>query len=128
MSERMIMALQSPPASDDARQRRRLIKVLFCFALVLILGKVPGTPTAPLFTRVFSLEDLPLRLHPHLEYVLFTPLAAIVVVLFRLTLGLSVYGLWRPILLAVAFHLIGLGVGLAFLVAVMAAIALTKSV
>ena len=93
----MIMALQSPPASDDARHRRRLIKVLFCFALVLILGKVPGTPTAALFTRVFSLEDLPLRLHPHLEYVLFTPLAAIVVVLFRLTLGLAVYGLWRDL-------------------------------
>ncbi len=107
-----------------SKERRRLVTVLFSVALVLMLGKVPGMPTSQLFMRVASLEDLPLRMRPHLEYILFTPLATIVVVLFRLTLGLEVYGLWRPILLAVAFRLVGLQIGLTFLLTVMLGIVL----
>ncbi len=126
MSELKDVSVESSDGRQDSKHRRRLMTILFIVVLVIMLGKLPGTPTAELFTRIFSLEDLPLKMRPHLGYVLFTPLATIVVVLFRLTLGLEVYGLWRPIILAVAFHLVGLTVGLLFLFAVMAGIAVVR--
>jgi hypothetical protein len=108
--------------------RRWLLVVLFGLPLLILLGKLPDAPTAALFTRIFTLADLPARMHGHLEYLLFVPLSAVVVVLFRVTLGIPVFGLFRPILLAIAFRITGLELGLAFLGAVMAIIVLIRPV
>jgi len=102
--------------------------VLFALPLASLLGKLPGAPTAPVFTRIFSLANLPVRMHAHLQYLVFVPLSAIVVVLFRVTLGIPVFGLFRPILLGIAFRITGIGLGLAFLAAVMAIIVLVRPV
>src|SRR5262249_43789561 len=48
------------------------------------------------------------------ENVLLVPIGAVVVVLFRLTLGVRVLGLFRPILMAMAFDIIGIPLSLIF--------------
>jgi len=67
------------------------------------------------FAGFLSLEHLPAALERAVENVLFVPLGAVVVVLFRLTLGIRVLGLFRPILMAMAFAIIGAGLSLGFL-------------
>lgn len=109
-------------------QRGPLLVLLFGLPLLILLGKLPNAPTAPLLMRTFTLTDLPVRTHGHLEYLIFIPLSAVVVVLFRVTLGIPVFGLFRPILLAIAFRMVGLELGLAFLALVMTIIVLARPV
>jgi len=116
--------MKATPQAD----RRLLLLVLFGLPLLILLGKLPVAPTAALFTHVFTLADLPVRMHAHLEYVVLVPLSAVIVVLFRVTLGIPVFGLFRPILLAIAFRITGIELGLAFLGAVMAVIVLARPV
>ena len=99
---------------------------LWLFLLIpfaIALGKLPGSPVSALFSNVFSLEGVPKALHRHLEYVFFVPLSAVVVSVFRLTLGLRVLGFFRPILLAIAFREIGIPLGVSFLGLVLASVA-----
>lgn len=114
------------PTSQEHRQL--LLIALFGVPLLILLGKLPGMPTAALFTSTFTLADLPHKMHAHLEYLIFVPLGALVVVLFRVTLGIPVFGLFRPILLAIAFRITGLELGVAFLAAVMLIIVLLRPV
>lgn len=123
----MISTRENPKFTSKAH-RRLLLAVLFGLPLLILLGKLPGAPTAALLTRTFDLTDLPVRMHEHLEYLIFVPLSAIVVVLFRVTLGIPVFGLFRPILLAIAFRITGLELGVAFLAAVMVTIVLIRPV
>lgn len=111
-----------------AESRRRILAFLFGLPALILLGKLSFSPAADLFTRTFTLSDLPARMQGHLEYVMFIPLSAVVVVFFRLTLGIQVFGLFRPILLAIAFKITGLELGLVFLAVVMAAIVLIRPV
>jgi len=97
--------------------------VLLLVPLAIALGKLPASPVSALFSDVFSLGHVPTSLHRHLEYVFFVPLSAIVVSVFRLTLGLRVLGFFRPILLAIAFREIGIPLGLMFLVVVLVSVA-----
>jgi hypothetical protein len=110
------------------KNRRLLVLVLFGVPLLILLGKLPIAPTAALLTSTFTLAGLPARMHAHLEYVLLVPMSAIIVVLFRVTLGVPVFGLFRPILLAIAFRVTGLELGLTFLGGVMAVIVLARPV
>ena len=97
-----------------------------------LLAALIGAPLAIVLARLFvwtpetraflSLADLPLPLHKAVENALFVPLGAAVVVLFRLTLGLKLLGLFRPILLAVAFGIVGVPLALGFLLFVLVAI------
>ena len=105
-----------------------LLAVLFGIPLLILLAKLPGAPTAAAFTRTLSLEDLPARTQGRLEYVMLVPLSAVVVVFFRLTLGIRVFGLFRPILLAIAFRITGIELGLIFLAGVMASIVLVRPI
>jgi hypothetical protein len=57
---------------------------------------------------------------------LYVPLSAIIVSVFRLTLGLPVLSLFRPILTAVAFRIIGIPWGLAFLFVVLGTVVVLK--
>lgn len=112
--------------AEAAGSRRRLLLFLFGIPLLLLLARLPDLPTSPVLTHIFSLQDLPARTQARLEYVVFIPLSAAVVVLFRLTLGLHIFGLFRPILLAIAFRITGLPVGLTFLALVMTCIVLLR--
>jgi hypothetical protein len=101
-----------------------LLAGLMVIPTLIIIGKLPLLPTARWMNEVFSLSDLPRKLQGHAEFVLFVPLSAIVVSFFRLTLGLPVLSLFRPILTALAFRIIGIPLGLAFLLAVLGGVVL----
>lgn len=94
-----------------------LMATLTGVPLVIALAKIfflPGDVVA-----LLSLTDLPASLHKAVENALFVPLGAVVVVFFRLTLGIEVLGLFRPILMAVAFSIVGLPLALGFLLFVL---------
>jgi hypothetical protein len=109
-----------------AEKPKWLMLALFLLPLVIVAGKLPIFPASTTFTNLFSVPDLPDRLHRHVEYIIFVPLSALVVAFFRLTLGIQVLGFFRPILLAIAFRIMGLPLGVAFLVVVLAGIALLR--
>ena len=100
-----------------------MIWLLFLAPLVIMLGKLPAMPTSELFNSAFSLASVPHHMQAHLEDIIFVPLGALVVTFFRLTLGLRVFGVFRPILIAIAFKMIGITIGLIFLTCVLVVIA-----
>lgn len=97
-----------------------LLLILFGLPLALIVAKWPGLPTSGLLSEHVSLAALPEKLQHTLSHILFVPLGAMLVVAVRLTLGLRVLGPFRSILLAVAFQITGVLLGLAFLAATIA--------
>lgn len=96
-----------------------LLLALFALPLAVSLAKLPIFPGAAVVARFISVADLPAHLREAAENIVFIPLGALVVIAFRLTLGLKVLGLFRPILLALAFTIIGVPLGLAVLVPVL---------
>jgi uncharacterized protein with transglutaminase domain len=114
------------PTASLVRTRRWLFAVLFVVPLSVMLGKMPIFPTAPFFNAWFSLVGIPAHMHKHVEFILFVPLSAVVVSFFRLTLGVPVLSLFRPILVAVAFRIMGIPLGLAFLSLVLSAVLLMR--
>lgn len=102
-----------------AKVRGWLLAVLIIVPAVIMIGKHPALPTSAEFGAWFNLGDLPQHVKPHVEYMLFVPLSAIVVSFFRLTLGMPVLSLFRPILVAIAFRVMGIPMGLAFLIFVL---------
>jgi len=92
---------------------------LFALPFAVALAKLPVFPTSPVCASFFSLVALPAHFHKSVEAILFVPVGALLVVLFRLTLGLRVLGLFRPILLAMAFDVVGIPISLAFLLFVL---------
>jgi 7 transmembrane helices usually fused to an inactive transglutaminase len=109
-----------------APKTKWLMSALFILPLVLMAGKLAAFPTSAAFSHLFSIPTLPKHFHRHVEYIFFVPLSALVVAFFRLTLGIRVLGLFRPILIAIAFQTMGIPVGLAFLIAVLGAVALLR--
>jgi uncharacterized protein with transglutaminase domain len=103
-----------------------LLAILVVAPLVLMIGKLPGLPTAELLGQVLSLADLSSASRKLVSTILFVPVGAMVVVLFHFTLGLKVLGLFRPILIAIAFSAIGVPISVAGLVAVLGAIAFVR--
>ena len=96
------------------------LSALLALPLLLVLAKVSGAPGSELISKSLSAADLSPHLRQVAENILLIPLGAVVVVSVRLTLGLKVLGLFRPILLAMAFLAIGVPLGLAFLIPVLA--------
>ena len=97
-----------------------LVSLLFIVPLLIVIGKWPALPTSGLLTQWFSLDALPAAVHHGARHILFVPLGAVLVVFCRLTLGIRVLGPFRSILLAVAFQVTGILVGLVFLAVIMA--------
>ncbi len=118
MSTPNISELQAESAQQNGA-RRWLVVVLVMIPAVLIAGKSPALPTSRFLTSWFSLADMPVSMHKHIEYVLFVPISAIIVAFARLTLGLPVLSLFRPILVAVAFRMMGIPAGLLLLAMVL---------
>jgi hypothetical protein len=113
-------------ATTPPREGPALLVALVAAPLLVALGKLPFLPTAPWLERAFTLADLSPRLQHHAEHMMFVPLSALVVCFFRLTLGVPVLSLFRPILTAVAFRVIGIPLGLAVLAVAMAGVVLVK--
>ena len=105
-----------------SRKHRAMLALLFVVPLMLAAGKWSALPTSTFLTRFVSLADIPPEMHSRLQYILFVPLGAIVVVLCRLTLGIRILGPFRSILIAVAFQVTGILLGLAFLTIVIGVI------
>ena len=103
-----------------------LFALLLLLPLVVMAGKYPLLPTSEAFSSWFSLADLPKHVQTHAEYMLFVPLSAVIVAFFRLTLGIPVLSLFRPILVAIAFRVMGLPAGLAFLALVLGTIVVMR--
>jgi hypothetical protein len=117
----------APPRSAVPRlESSSLLVALLAVPAAILVARLPLFPTSRWLNETFSLLDLPPRMHHHAEFVLFIPLSAIVVCLFRLTLGLPVLSLFRPILTAVGFQIVGIRLGLTFLAVVLGAVVLIK--
>lgn len=94
--------------------------VLVGVPLLLVVGRLPGMPTAHALDAALDLSTLAPPLRAHVHQVLFVPLGALVVVLARLTLGLRALGVLSPILIAMALPVTGVLPGLAFVTGVLA--------
>lgn len=114
------------PSSVPRLRSSWLLVALLAVPAAILIARLPLLPTSAWLNRVLSLSDLPLRVQRHAEFVLFIPLSAVVVCFFRLTLGLPVLSLFRPILTAVGFRIVGIPLGLAFLLAVLGTVVLIK--
>ena len=104
-------ATKNLPASQ-----KWLLTLLFLVPALLMIGKLSALPTHNFLEHWLSFTHLPAASKHRLQYVLFVPLAAAVVVFFRLTLGIRLLGPFRSILIAVAFKMTGILPGLLFLV------------
>ncbi len=91
------------------------VALLFVIPLLIAAGKWSILPTSDLFLRVFSLNHIPRNMHHRVTYILFVPFGATLVVFFRLFLGIRLLGPFRSILIAVAFQITGIPLGLTFL-------------
>ena len=102
------------------RLQLAVLALFLVLPLLLIAAKASDTPAAAFLLQHFSFTGIPLQ-HA-MRHVLLVPLGAILVVLFRLTLGVQVLGPFRPTLIAFAFQLTGILPGLLFLVLIVALI------
>jgi hypothetical protein len=107
-------------------KRRAMLACLFLLPLVVAAGKSAVFPTSEFLTRYASLLEVPAEMHRRLQYGLFVPLSAVLVVLCRLTLGIRILGPFRSILIAVAFQITGIPLGLVFLTIVIAVIVVVR--
>lgn len=107
-----------PTWGNMAGAKKWAVLLLFLLPLMLIAFKYSDLPNADYLREVISLLGMPAEMQDRVGYVLFVPLAAVIVVFFRVTLGVRLLGPFRSILLALAFHISGIGLGLLFLVVV----------
>ena len=84
-------------------------------ALAIALARWHALPTSSFLAQHASLAATPRGLQHTVKDILFVPIGALVVVIFRLTLGIRVLGPFRSILLAFAFLTTGITLGLIFL-------------
>lgn len=104
----------------ESKQLGWTIFLLIIVPCLISLTRFTDTIFSAALAEHFSLAALPHHLHEHLEYLIFMPFGALIVTFFKFTIGLRVLGVLRPVLLAVAFKLVGIPAGLAFLFIVLA--------
>ncbi len=120
-----------PPAPPAARARRfGAGDVLALAALLVAVGVIllrrEGSPLAGWLEQHLTLSRLDPNVRDHAVQVLTVPLGSVIVVLFRITLGLGMLGPFRPILIALAMQWTGAVVGATFLTVVMVLIVLLR--
>ncbi|MBI4971029.1 MAG: UUP1 family membrane protein [Candidatus Omnitrophica bacterium] len=74
----------------------------------------------PPLDNPWSLYVLPIHFQKMIKVLLLIPLGAVIVALFRTIVGIPTFGTFAPVLLALAFREVSLGVGLLFLAMVVA--------
>ncbi len=87
---------------------------LILLPAVVIAFKLSGVPKLEAIFGWLSFEQLPMAMRSRTLHLLFAPVGALVVVFFRLTLGIRVLGPFRSVLLAIAFQVTGAVVGMVF--------------
>jgi len=105
-----------------------VLSLLFIIPLLIMVSKWSVLPTSSFFLRHFSLADLSKSMQTRVAYTLFIPFGATVAVLFRLVLGIRLFGPFRSILIAVAFKIMGIQLGLIFLVVVVSIVVLIRPI
>jgi hypothetical protein len=108
-------AHRSAEAKRWSSEHWRFLGLVLIPAALIALGRVHGLPTADFLERHLALTGTPRGLQHTIQDVLLVPLGALVVVFFRLTLGIRLLGPFRSILLAFAFLVTGISLGLLFL-------------
>jgi len=93
----------------------RFLAIMLLPAVLVLIGRWHALPTASLLGRHLTLLNTPRALQHTVKDILLVPIGALVVVTFRLTLGIRLLGPFRSILLAFAFVVIGVWLGLLFL-------------
>jgi D-alanine-D-alanine ligase len=138
---RIWSALIRPKGHLD-RRTRIVLTVLACLPLLVMASRALAAAGAPWSDKpLFVLEPLrafggfanryltfawaPPSTQTTVAYLLLLPMGALLVALFRLTLGIRVLGL-RAILLAVGFQVVGLFASLALMLVVIGAILLAR--
>jgi hypothetical protein len=111
-----LMKKQKP---SFTRMQKLLVALLFLAPVVLMLGKTSALPISPVLWQRLSFADIPAHMTHRVEYLLCVPLGAVLVVFFRLTLGIRIMGPFRSILIAFAFQAAGIVPGLVFLAAIL---------
>src|SRR4051794_30287725 len=96
--------------------------------LVLVTIRTWGLPGADFLDRHVTLAHLPARVGGQVRFVLAIPAGAVLVVFVRLTLGLRMLGPVRPVLIAIALQMIGIGPGLLCLGMIVAVVTLVRRV
>jgi len=110
------LSLPKPsPKGNLGGIRNWIVASLLLLPLGLLLYKISGLPGADQARTILSLVAISPDIQGRVGYVLFVPLAAVVVVFFRVTLGIRLLGPFRSILLAIAFQITGIVLGLLFL-------------
>lgn len=107
-------------------RRRWIVAALVVLPLISVLLRSMGTPPGHVLDRILSLEQIGGRTGHTLDSILLVPLAAVIIVFFRVTLGVRVLGPFRSFLLAMAFHATGIPIGLLFFAAVLAITVLVR--
>lgn len=87
--------------------------------LIVIALKLSGLPIGRFLEEVSSLDEVRRGIGKPIGSILLVPLAAVIVVFFRVTLGIRVLGPFRSFLLAVAFQATGIPLGLFFFAVVL---------
>lgn len=123
-----------PPKQTKARKRRLdrrgwiVVWTLILTATLAAIYSSSSLPGASTIVDALSLQELPHEMRSRVVHLLSAPPAALLVVLVRLTLGLRVLGPFRSVLLAIAFQVTGLAVGLVFFAGVVAVVFVLKPV
>lgn len=115
----------TPATPQDVPFHRRSLWVplaLLALAATLAALRSPGLPTATFLDQHLSLRDCPKPLREHALLLLSVPVASLIVVFVRITLGIRMLGPFRPILIAVALRQAGVVIGSLFLIAVLAVV------
>lgn len=103
-------------------RRGWIVASLFLLPLALIALRMSDLEAGKLLEHALSLSDIGGRTGRTVGSVLLVPLAAVIVVFFRVTLGIRVLGPFRSFLLAMAFQATGIPLGLLFLAVVLSII------
>lgn len=103
------------PSLDGIRGNGRwFVALLFVVPICVMAYKISGFPGSDVLQNAVSLTGVSEEMQRRVNYILFVPLGAVIVVLFRVTLGIRVLGPFRSILLAIAFQVTGIILGIFF--------------
>jgi hypothetical protein len=111
------LRLERLAGDDDPRPGGSWTWLLLVAVPLAVTGfRLLPLPIAQELDAALDLTTLPAGLLTHVQNVLLVPVGALVVVVFRLTLGVRALGVLSPVLLGVALPSAGLLPGLSFLV------------
>jgi hypothetical protein len=103
-----------------------IVGVLLVIPLAMMAWRAAALPGATALEQWISFSSLPAEMRERTLHLLFAPLGALLVVFVRLTLGIRILGPFRSVLLALAFQVTGVVVGLGFFAMVLCAVVVLR--